>query len=182
MTFEKLNQWDIKNSEKLRLNPKMHGTWQLAAFFAHSGDSWFWLFALFLIWLLTKNPWHTISAILVVGILALAVIVLTVKVLIRRRRPEGEWGSIYRRTDPHSFPSGHAARAFLIVVLGIAFAPIGFIIVVAIWAPLVCLARVLMGVHYLSDVIVGALVGILWGVIIILLTPWIMQLLPFIFR
>lgn len=182
MIFEKLNQWDIRNSEKLRLNSKMHGFWQLAAFFAHSGDSWFWLFALILVWLLAKNPWRTTAAVLGVGILTLAVAVLAVKMLVRRRRPEGEWGAIYRRADPHSFPSGHAARAFLIVVLGIAFAPIGFIIAVAIWAPLVSLARVLMGLHYLSDVIVGALLGILWGIVIILLSPWIMQLLPFIFR
>ncbi|GAB4489560.1 MAG: hypothetical protein OHK0031_13220 [Anaerolineales bacterium] len=30
-----------------------------------------------------------------------------------------------------------------------------------IWAPLVSLARVAMGVHYLSDVVAGALVGLL---------------------
>lgn len=160
----------------------MHGVWQLAAFFAHSGDSWFWLFALFLVWLLTKNPWHTTSAMMAVGVLTLAVTILPTKYLIRRRRPEGDWGSIYRRTDPHSFPSGHAARAFLILVLGIVFAPVWFVIAVVIWAPLVCLARVMMGVHYLSDVIVGAAVGVVWGVIIWLVSSWIMQLLPFVFR
>jgi undecaprenyl-diphosphatase len=182
MTFAKLHQWDIRNSQKVRLNPKMKGLWQLAAFFAHSGDSWFWLFALFLVWLLTKKPWHTTSAILAIGVLTLAILVIAVKMLIRRRRPEGEWGSIYRRTDPHSFPSGHAARAFLIVVLGFAFAPLWFIIVVVIWAPLVSIARVLMGLHYLSDVIVGTVLGVIWGVVIILLTPWFVQLLPFLFK
>ena len=35
-----------------------------------------------------------------------------------------------------------------------------------IWAPLVALARVAMGVHYFSDVFVGALVGILMGYIV----------------
>jgi undecaprenyl-diphosphatase len=182
MTLQKMTEWDIKNSEKLRLNPKMKGIWQVTAFFAHSGDSWFWLFALFLVWLLTKNPWHTISAILAAGVLTLAIIVLTTKLLIRRRRPEGEWGSIYRRTDPHSFPSGHAARSFMLAVLAIAFGSFWFAFALVIWAPIVCLARVLMGVHYLSDVIVGALVGILWGVVIWLVAPWIMHLLPFIFR
>jgi undecaprenyl-diphosphatase len=182
MNLDNIIQWDIQNSEKIRLNPKMHGLWQMAAFFAHSGDSWFWLFGLFLVWLLTKNSWHTLTAIIAFGVLTLALAVLAVKLVVRRKRPEGEWGSIYRRTDPHSFPSGHAARAFMIVVLGIAFAPVGFVIVVAVWAPLVCLARVLMGVHYLSDVIVGALVGILWGVVIIVASPWIIRLLPFVFR
>ncbi len=43
---------------------------------------------------------------------ALAVIVLAIKFSIRRRRPEGEWGAMYRKTDPHSFPSGHATLVF----------------------------------------------------------------------
>ena len=50
----------------------------------------------------------------------LAALVLVLKFLIRRRRPEGEWGGIYRQTDPHSFPSGHAARSVLIAVLAVA--------------------------------------------------------------
>ena len=51
------------------------------------------------------------------GILGLAGVVLAIKFLVRRERPQGEWGGIYRNTDPHSFPSGHAARAFLIAVV-----------------------------------------------------------------
>ena len=51
------------------------------------------------------------------GILILAALVLAIKFLVRRQRPEGEWGAIYRNTDPHSFPSGHAARAVLLAGL-----------------------------------------------------------------
>jgi undecaprenyl-diphosphatase len=57
------------------------------------------------------------------GIGVLAAMVLGIKFLVRRKRPEGEWGQIYRNTDPHSFPSGHAARAFLIAVIASALAP-----------------------------------------------------------
>jgi membrane-associated phospholipid phosphatase len=32
-----------------------------------------------------------------------------------------------------------------------------------IWAPLVSLARVAMGVHYLSDIVAGALLGVQMG-------------------
>jgi membrane-associated phospholipid phosphatase len=182
MTLEKLTEWDIRSSEKLHIDPKMTGLLQLAAFFAHSGDSWFWLFGLFLVWLLAPNPWHTTSALMAIGVLTLAVAVLGIKLIVRRQRPEGEWGAIYRRTDPHSFPSGHAARAFLFVVLAFAFAPLGFAIILLIWAPLVCLARVLMGVHYLSDVIVGAVIGILWGIVMSIAAPMIIHLIPFLFH
>jgi undecaprenyl-diphosphatase len=90
----------------------------------------------------------------------LAGVVLAIKFLVRRKRPEGEWGGIYRNTDPHSFPSGHAARAFLIAVVASALAPPWWLILLLwVWAPLVSLARVAMGVHYLSDVIAGAVVG-----------------------
>jgi undecaprenyl-diphosphatase len=35
------------------------------------------------------------------------------------------------------------------------------------WAPLVGLARVAMGVHYLSDVLAGAVLGALMGVAVL---------------
>jgi membrane-associated phospholipid phosphatase len=38
-------------------------------------------------------------------------------------------------------------------------------VVLWIWAPLVALARVAMGVHYLSDVIVGAILGVIVGIL-----------------
>jgi undecaprenyl-diphosphatase len=85
---------------------------------------------------------------------------LGIKFLVRRKRPEGEWGSIYRNTDPHSFPSGHAARAFLIAVVASALGPAWLSILLWIWAPLVALARVAMGVHYVSDVVAGAVLGV----------------------
>ncbi|MFM8367836.1 MAG: phosphatase PAP2 family protein, partial [Chloroflexota bacterium] len=95
------------------------------------------------------------------GLSGLAVVVLAVKFLFKRKRPEGEWGGIYRNTDPHSFPSGHAARAFLIAVLATFLAPPWLAIILWVWAPLVALARVAMGVPYLSDIIAGAILGII---------------------
>jgi undecaprenyl-diphosphatase len=100
-----------------------------------------------------------------VGISLLAALVMSIKFLVRRKRPEGQWGSIYRNTDPHSFPSGHAARAFLIAVVAMGLGPIWLALVLWIWAPLVALARVAMGLHYLSDVLVGAALGIVIALI-----------------
>jgi len=91
--------------------------------------------------------------------------------MIRRRRPEGEWGQIYRITDPHSFPSGHAARAFALAILALGLGPVWLACLLVFWAPLVGLARVILGVHYLSDVVVGFLIGIIYGFFVILLRP-----------
>jgi len=103
------------------------------------------------------------------SIIGLAVIVLAIKFTIRRRRPEGEWGGMYRSTDPHSFPSGHAARAILIGVLAIGLGPGWLAILLCVWAPLVALARVAMGLHFLSDVTAGAVLGAIAGGIVLLI-------------
>jgi undecaprenyl-diphosphatase len=152
---------DARLSDSLRVAEKPGTVRSLAVFLAHSGDSWFWGAALVLIWLLGDSFWKRWAIIMLAAISVLAVLVMGLKLVIRRRRPEGEWGSIYRNTDPHSFPSGHAARAFLIAVLATGLGPVGLALALWAWAPLVSLARVAMGVHYLSDIVAGVVVGIL---------------------
>lgn len=102
---------------------------------------------------------------MIAAVIITAVIVLVTKFAVRRRRPEGEWGRIYRSTDPHSFPSGHAARAVMLVVLVAGLGPEWLALVLALWAPAVALARVSMGVHYLSDVLAGGILGALIGAV-----------------
>lgn len=152
-----------------------------AAFFAHSGDSWFWVVGLFVIWLTSKGFWHVTAALLAGSIVFQACFVLAIKFLIQRRRPEGEWGEIYRKTDPNSFPSGHAVRACMLAVMtwGLHLYPLCWIL--AIWAPLVSLARVALGVHYLVDVAAGWLLGFLIGITMLQLYPLFVRLLPFAF-
>ena len=101
-----------------------------------------------------------------IGITLTAVIVLTIKFLVRRKRPEGDWGNIYRNTDPHSFPSGHAARAMMLAVLALAQGPAWLAVVLILWAPFVSLARIAMGLHYLSDVLAGIILGGIMGVVL----------------
>jgi undecaprenyl-diphosphatase len=106
----------------------------------------------------------------IVAILVLAVLVMVTKFTIRRSRPEGDWGAVYRKTDPHSFPSGHAARAALIATLALLWCPLAIGLALTLWAFLVCLARIAMGVHYPSDVLAGAVLGLVFGVAAHLIT------------
>ena len=155
----------------------------IAVFFAHSGDSWFWALGLFAIWLGGDSFWKQWAVLQFTGISFLAALVLAIKFGVRRRRPEGEWGRIYRFTDPHSFPSGHAARAFLIATIAAGLGPAWLAIALWIWAPLVALARVAMGVHYLSDILAGMLLGVLIALIGLQiyqpLFAWVFKLLGF---
>ena len=152
---------DARLSNQMRVAEKPGALRAIAVFFAHSGDSWFWAIGLFTLWLSGNSFWKEWAVVQLAGISLLAALVLLIKFRVRRSRPEGDWGGIYRNTDPHSFPSGHAARAFLIAVLATGLGPSWLAALLWIWAPLVSLARVAMGVHYVSDVLAGGALGIL---------------------
>jgi undecaprenyl-diphosphatase len=181
MNMVKLLEFDRRASDRLRLQPENRVLWTINAFLAHSGDSWFWLAALFIIWLFGSPAWHVRTALLAAGILSLAVLVLAIKFRVRRQRPVGEWGAIYRVTDPHSFPSGHAARAGLLTVLACGLGPAWFAVVVVCWMPFVSLARVAMGLHYLSDVVAGLILGLVVGLFFLAAQPLLMAWFPFVF-
>lgn len=181
MLWKKLVSLDEKITSSLRLSDSANGIKSLAVFFAHSGDSWFILLALFIVWLATRDPWHYNMAVMAASTIALAVMVLIIKFSIRRRRPEGDWGAVYRKSDPHSFPSGHAARTIMLAVLAFLLGPLWLAIVLIVWAPLVSLARVALGVHYFSDIFAGAILGIATALGFFALAPAVSNWLPFLF-
>lgn len=168
MSLQKWLERDAFYSKKLQLK-KTRGIWHaIFVFFAHSGDSWFWLIALLLIWFFGNLTWQLRASFLIIGLVFLAIFVLIIKFSIKRPRPEGDWGNIYRAADPHSFPSGHAARAAALAVMALKIGPPWFAILLCLWAPLVGIARVVLGVHYLSDVIIGWLIGIIVAILAII--------------
>lgn len=167
MKLKRLLELDARLSGRLRVAERPGPLRTAAAVLAHSGDSWFWWAGLALLWWRGNGFWRPWALTVLASILALAALVLAVKFTIRRRRPEGEWGSIYRTTDPHSFPSGHAARAILIAILALGLGPAWLAAVLCLWAPLVALARVAMGLHFVSDILAGGVLGLLAGGIVL---------------
>jgi undecaprenyl-diphosphatase len=162
---------DARLSARLRVAEQPGLRRRLAILFGHSGDSWFWGAGLLLLIAFGTPSWRTLAWAFLLGIALTAVVVLIIKFSVRRQRPEGEWGQIYRKTDPHSFPSGHAARALMLAVLGLALGPSWFGIALLIWAPLVGLARVATGLHYISDVLAGWVLGLVMGLATLQVSP-----------
>ncbi|MBI5823867.1 MAG: phosphatase PAP2 family protein [Chloroflexi bacterium] len=183
MSLRSILELDARLSSQMRVAEKPGFLRNIAALFAHSGDSWIWAPALITAWFFSDPAWKQWEVVEFFGILGLAGVVLAIKFLVRRERPAGEWGGIYRNTDPHSFPSGHAARSFLIAVVGTLLAPPWLATALWLWAPLVALARVAMGVHYLSDIIAGAILGIIVGVVGLQIYPpmvaWLASIIGF---
>lgn len=179
--IKKIIEWDLLLSKKILLPEDQLVPRQIASFFAHSGDSWFLLAGLLVVWLLTGGQAHTFSAFFAGAILIQATLVIAIKFLIKRSRPESNWGNIYRNTDPNSFPSGHAVRVAMLATMawGLEIHPMSWLLIV--WAPIVSISRVMLGVHYLVDILAGWVLGIVLAEIMLLLEPVFYQLIPFVF-
>jgi undecaprenyl-diphosphatase len=167
MTFTKLQELDATITARLGVLERPGLARRLAILFGHSGDSWFWLAGLAAVFLLGNDVWRRWALTAIIAILGTAVVVMAIKFSVRRARPAGEWGQLYRKTDPHSFPSGHAARALMLAVLAVGTGPAWLAAVLLVWAPLVGLARVATGLHYISDVLAGWLLGIVMALVML---------------
>jgi membrane-associated phospholipid phosphatase len=158
MTRDGWARKDAEGSAWLRKMGERRGRW-IFMVLAHTADMTILFAAAGAVWLIGKGAWKTgawkTGLALLIGTFATGLLKLGFK----RRRPDGKWGAFDRLVDPHSFPSGHANRAAVLAVLAVVYAPVGIAAVVVLWALAVGLSRVALGMHYLSDVLAGWLVG-----------------------
>ena len=164
--WQSLNELDRTWSEKIRIIDERGLIRTIAVLLAHSGDSWFIFPVMALIWKFGNEFWSDWAKIIFLALLGVGAIIQVIKWTFRRKRPAGSWGSMVRKTDPHSFPSGHAAKAGLLLGLGLYLGPAAMRVVVLIYTPLMAFSRTQVGIHYLSDVIVGFLLGVLSSILI----------------
>jgi len=79
----------------------------------------------------------------------------------KRRRPANilpNYRSEIIASDEFSFPSGHSSAAFLMVtLLVLTFGPA--LMVLYLWSAMVAASRVILGVHFPTDTMVGGLLG-----------------------
>ena len=134
--------------------------WHTAAWIlARTGDSWLWfLIIVILIWQKRPLGWSLLWA-----VAGTAVIVAISKAIFKRGRPSGPGRAI--SSDKYSFPSGHAARAGAIAITMSFYTP-RYTLLWLLWAVVVSLARVALARHYLTDIVGGLTVGILFGLVL----------------
>jgi len=127
---------------------------------AHSADSAVVVPCLFALWWGHGFSRQSIAVPIAVGFVVSVLITSVLKYAFRRSRPDGQWGAFYRKTDPHSFPSGHASRTITMTMVLMAG---GWMLIGAallLWSVMVGLSRIILGVHYLYDVLAGYLLGL----------------------
>jgi undecaprenyl-diphosphatase len=164
--------WNQIQSNDHRLMRRVH-RWRAPRWFrilmivaTRGGDGWFW-YALAAILLFYGGP-HRFAAV-GSGLAAAFVGILLFRALkhsSRRKRPcEIEphcWASILP-PDKYSFPSGHSITAFGIAVsIGLFYPQLqGCLIAIAF---LIAASRIILGMHFLSDVLAGSAIGAALGV------------------
>lgn len=92
-----------------------------------------------------------------------ATVTRTTKMIIKRKRPYEDYTTITKLSSGggYSFPSGHTSSAFTTATSLSLYFPKWYVIAPAcLWASGAGIARIYQGVHYPSDVLAGAIVGV----------------------
>ena len=133
----------------------------LARAVSMSGDGW--LYALIALALMRFDPIHG-KTLLFTLMLAFAVEVplyVVLKNVLKRQRPYQRLAirAVITASDKFSFPSGHTTAAFMFCAIVGAYFPHAFLLLM-LWATAVGVSRVALGVHYVTDIVAGALLGL----------------------
>lgn len=113
----------------------------------------------------TTGSWTEKHEPYVIGISLVTTIGITygLKKIVNRPRPFVTYSDIYQKDShvgPYSFPSGHTSSAFALATSVSLCYPKWYVVCPAlVWAISVGISRMYLGVHYPTDVLMGALIG-----------------------
>ena len=162
--------WDRALAYYFSTNP--YGIRKIFSYITELGLSEYYLIPSFLLFLLARGRREELSKgalLLFLSVALSGIFIIIIKIIVARFRPPAlihdnlfgfnwfEFGYMV-----NSFPSGHATTAFSAFVALSLLIPKFSKLFLSI-ALLIALSRVVLGVHYLSDVIIGGIIGTLWA-------------------
>lgn len=91
-----------------------------------------------------------------------------IKKIVKRPRPFYRIVDIelIKRPSKYSFPSGHTASSFAVMAATIPSTPFQFWVPVSIVGVAISFSRLYLRVHYFTDIVCGALLGIICGSVV----------------
>ena len=134
----------------------------LSRWISRSADGY--LYAVASMAFMSFNQWLLVKALLV-GFLLERSSYFLLKNKLKRYRPQHAipgFKSIIQPSDQFSFPSGHTSAAFLVAGIVSTIYPV-LAIALLTWAIGVGISRVMLGVHFPTDSVAGALLGFTIG-------------------
>lgn len=152
--MRRVNQWRA---------PRWIRLWMVCA--TRGGDGWLWWVMCTVVLVFGGvDRWRAVAAAVVAGTVGVGLF-LWLKRIAGRQRPcelEPHCWSTLLPPDQFSFPSGHTITAFAFATALTAYYPelawgLGFC------ALSIAASRILLGMHFLSDVVAGALIGTFLG-------------------
>ena len=157
--LQRIHQWDVDTF--LGVASHLHERIVRTAYFASkTGDGWLYPVIPFaILWSGFADEWFLLTCASAFAIERL--VYFAAKNSFKRRRPGNivpGYSSHIIASDEFSFPSGHTSASFLMVTLiviefGIFATPL------YLWALVVCVSRIILGVHFPTDIMVGCLMG-----------------------
>ncbi len=143
------------------------------------GDGAFWYTMLFIFWVMQGIAYSLQIVYLLVGSSLGTSIYKLLKTKTTRPRPYQVHQVIHlgeRPLDHFSFPSGHTLHAVMATLVFGYIQPVLLLLMLP-FTVLVALSRMVLGLHYPTDVLVGALIGATVAIAIILAAPFFQILL-----
>lgn len=159
--FENILKYDIAIFNALNDKIKTNIFDRIIPYFTELGSWWFTITTCFLIILLGKGETRTTGIEAAVSLTASHLLVQLLKKRIGRKRPYLsilDANTLRKLWEDHSFPSGHTTAAFALAV-SLSFGyPAVYMLFVGL-ASMVGISRIYVGMHYPTDVLMGAAIG-----------------------
>jgi len=134
---------------------------KLARQLSRSGDGYYYALVALLLYVSSLDLPNAFFTGLIAAYSVERIIYFVMKNSCKRKRPADAiagFQSVIKPSDEFSFPSGHTSGAFVFAVFMCHLFPAASLGILA-WAALVGLSRFVLGVHFITDIAIGALLG-----------------------